>query len=281
MRARRRPIRWSSLNVTLWCLLLGACASATQRARDFASQHALTDSLIQGEAFEHQVFWSSHPDGKVLYVFIDGDGVPWSGHGTRVASDPTPLHPLALALAARTAHPVLYLGRPCYFSVHDRAGCTPGVWTSGRYSAQVVDSMAVAANGFAAAGDYQHLVLIGYSGGGALAVLMAPKVPSTRAIITIAANLDVGEWARVHGYLPLDQSLDPATQPALPSAIAQRHLFGGRDLTVPERSTVRYFQRLQASQLWRFPGFDHVCCWIRHWPDILKHLDEEMALNAP
>jgi hypothetical protein len=281
VRARQRPTRWSCPELALCCLLLAACASPLQRARDYAQAHGLIPAVIPGDTYQHQIFSSARGDERTLYVYIEGDGVPWTGHGSLVASDPTPEHPLALDLAAHTAHPVLYLGRPCYFGIRDSARCTAAVWTSGRYSAAVVDSMAAAANRFAAAAGYQHLVLVGYSGGGVLAVLMAPKVPATRAVIAIAANLDVEEWARLHQYLPLDQSLNPASQPPLPADLEQRYLFGGRDLNVPEHSNARYLQRLQARQLWRFPTFDHVCCWVRQWPDILKKLDAEMALNAP
>lgn len=260
-----------------------ACASPAQRAREYAAAHQLTAAVVAGDRFQHEIFFSPPVrDEKVLYVFIEGDGVPWTRNGRAVASDPTPSHPLALELAAQTPHAVLYLGRPCYFGVGEDASCTPDLWTAARYSAPVVESMAAAANRFAASGHYQHVVLVGYSGGGALAVLIAPKVAATRAIVTLAANLDVSEWARLHGYLPLDQSLDPAREPALPATLAQRYLFGGRDLNVPERVNARYFQRLDDTHdLWRFPVFDHVCCWVRQWPQIIRQLDTDLALNAP
>jgi hypothetical protein len=281
VRPRRRPIRWSYLKLSLCCLSLGACASPAEHALDYARSHQLTAEVIQGDGFQHQIYWSPVIDGKTLYVFIEGDGVPWTAHGKAVASDPTPVHPLALELAAHTPHALLYLGRPCYFGVGDSLQCTADTWTSARYSQAVVDSMVAAANRFAARGGYQHLVLVGYSGGGTLAVLMAPKLAATRAVITIAANLDVNEWAREHNYVPLDQSLDPARQPPLPPGVVQRYLFGGRDLNVPERSNARFLQRVDARQIWRFPAFDHVCCWTQQWPQILERLDAQMALSAP
>jgi hypothetical protein len=259
-------------------LLLAGCASPADRARGFAQRHALTASVIQGAQFRHEIFASSQRVDEALYVFIEGDGSPWADDGTVAARDPTPLRPLALELAARTPHSVLYLGRPCYFHAHTDTACSPDLWTSARYSRQIVDSMAAATNRYAASGGFAHVILIGYSGGGALAILMAPQVPATRAVITIAANLDVASWVRLHGYLPLQGSLDPATQPPLSSSIEQRHLIGGRDANVPESLNARYLQTLGADRIWRYPTFDHVCCWVQQWPAILQRIERELPL---
>jgi pimeloyl-ACP methyl ester carboxylesterase len=181
---------------------------------------------------------------------------------------------LALELAASTPHAVLYLGRPCYFEPRVEAHCTPDLWTSGRYSAEVVESLVAAVRRFAIADGNPPLILIGYSGGGTLAVLMAPRLPTVRAVITIAANLDVDAWARWHRYLPLSASINPAAEPPLTDAIRQWHLIGGKDDNVPEAVNRRYFNTLRRDQLWRYPDFDHVCCWTEHWPSILARVDE-------
>ena len=43
---------------------------------------------------------------------------------------------------------------------------------------------------------YSELVLIGYSGGGALAMLLAERI-RVRAVITVAANLDISEMDKL------------------------------------------------------------------------------------
>jgi hypothetical protein len=257
-------------------VLLCGCATGDDRTQQFAQHSGLTSAIVQGAGFRHQVFASQGAPADVLYVFIEGDGSPWTHAGTVVARDPTPTRTLALELAVRTPHSILYLGRPCYFQVRIDAVCTPDIWTSGRYAIQVVDSMAAAVNRYAASGGFGHLVLIGYSGGGALAVLMAPHVPTTLIVITIAANLDVDAWVRHHHYLPLDGSLNPALQAPLPASIQQWHLIGERDLNVPENLNQRYFDSLSPDRIWRFSEFDHSCCWVEQWPQILARLDRAM-----
>lgn len=98
-------------------------------------------------------------------------------HGRRVA----PRVPLGLELAVRTPESVLYLGRPCYFGLI-RDGCTEKVWTSERDSAAVVASMVAATKTYVAAHNFQRVLIVGYSGGGTLAVLMASQLSARRWI---------------------------------------------------------------------------------------------------
>ncbi len=263
-------------SVLLLALALSACVNVTERAMRTAERGGLSPDVIQGAPFRHQAFTRKRASAY-LFVFIEGDGRPWIHAGTKIARDPTPRRPLALALAARTPHSVLYLGRPCYFAMVSDADCSAVLWTSARYSERVVASMAAAVNEYAAMNGYRRAVLIGYSGGGTLAVLMAPRIPITRAVITIAANLDVAAWSRRHGYLPLDQGLDPARQPTLAPGILQWHLIGERDTNVPEALNRGYFESLDPAEIWRFPEFDHVCCWVERWPEILGTIDARIS----
>jgi len=251
--------------------------TATERATSRAQQNGFLPAVIRGNEYRHQIFARGIGSGDLLYVFIDGDGMPWIRGGLTTARDPTPHRPLALEVAVQTPRAALYLGRPCYFSTNTDPGCSAEVWTSARYSERVVDSMAAAVDRFAAQTGYRRVVLIGYSGGGTLAVLMAPRIPSTIALITIAANLDVEAWTRWHGYLPLGGSLDPASQPPLDSAIRQWHLLGDRDSNVPAQVSHRYLDSISPDHIWRYAGFDHVCCWAEQWPAIFARIDRAIA----
>lgn len=215
----------------------------------------------------------------LLVLFIEGDGSPWVDGGRLVADDPTPRVPLALELAAATPHSVLYLARPCFLEPQQPIGCSKALWTNERYSAAVVASMVAAASDYISVHRFERVLLVGYSGGGTLAVLMAPRLPRAVGVVTIAGNLDPDAWTRLHGYLPLEGSLNPALEPPLSPDIRQWYLVGQRDSNVPAAATVRYFQRVPTDRVWTYARFDHVCCWVAQWPSSITTILDELAAS--
>lgn len=210
---------------------------------------------------------------KPLHVYIEGDGHAWRTRH-RPSRDPTPRDPVALRLAmADPAPAVAYIGRPCQY-LADVSGCPRRYWTSHRYAPEVVAALAEVVRDLAARhGARGQPVLVGYSGGGALAVLLAARGAPASAVVTVAANLDLAAWTSLHGVSPLSGSLDPAQERAA-GAIPQRHLVGERDRVVPP-SVVRAFAAatgLPVAAVRVVPGFDHHCCWAREWPRLWRRM---------
>jgi dienelactone hydrolase len=110
------------------------------------------------------------------------------------------------------------------------------------------------------------ITLIGYSGGGVLAVLVANRVHQVDVVVTIGANLDIDAWTGLHGYTPLSASLNPASVSAWRTDLRQVHLVGGRDRNVPAYITTDFAQRIAAAEVHTYDTFDHRCCWIDVWP---------------
>ena len=204
----------------------------------------------------------------MLHVYLDGDGTPWAG--ATPAADPTPRHPLVLELMRLDEDASLYLGRPCYHGLAGDPGCTPALWTSDRYSDAVVSSMAAALRTHLASRGVDRLAFIGYSGGGTLAMLLAPRFGETAAVVTVAANLDTEAWTAHHRYVRLTGSLNPAAQPSLLPHVYQRHYVGARDRVVPPQTLSG--RAVDRAALVVVPEFDHVCCWPRLWPSVLADL---------
>ena len=88
-------------------------------------------------------------------------------------------------------------------------------------------------------------------------------------MVTIAANLDIDEWTRIHGYSPLSGSLNPALAPALTPAIDQLHYVGGRDTNVTPSIVGAFARRHPGAHVIEIPEFDHRCCWIERWPKLV------------
>jgi pimeloyl-ACP methyl ester carboxylesterase len=268
--------------VTVSTLTLLACAAPARRMDDQARQLGLSREVLTGTGYRHVVYHkaarnpshlvhSGGAGGNMLHVYLDGDGTPWVTR-TRIAADPTPRHPLVIRLMARDAAASLYLGRPCYHGQAGAPACHPRLWTSHRYGPEVVDSMTAALNRFLERANLKELVFIGYSGGGALAMLLAERFEQTRAVVTIAGNLDPARWAAWHGYTPLGGSLNPARRPPLRDNIVQLHFVGGRDRNVPPDFADFVDKQHQCANVILMPEFDHVCCWEATWPRILDQL---------
>ncbi|MEM9058308.1 MAG: alpha/beta hydrolase, partial [Pseudomonadota bacterium] len=207
--------------------------------------------------------------GGVLNVYIEGDGNAWESR-YRASTDPTPRDPLALRLAAAdpSGAAVLYLGRPCQFATEPVPACTPALWTDARFSAPVIAALGAAVDQVKVAQGADELVVIGYSGGGVAAALLAAGRPDVRKLVTVAAPLDHAAWTAHHRVTPLTQSLTPMDRLAALAGIDQVHFAGGRDVVVP-LAVVRRYVNAQAApevRLRVMEDYDHACCWAAAWP---------------
>jgi hypothetical protein len=225
---------------------------------------------LEGAGFHHRAYVAGIEGASgELHVYIEHDGTPWLDHAYP-ATDPTPRTPLALELMARDSGPRILLGRPCYFEPQQDPRCGPLLWTHRRYSTEVVASMVAALRRFLASHPFRRALLIGYSGGGTLAWLMARDVRETVEVITVAANLDTDAWTSLHGYSPLEGSLNPAELPPLPVGVSQVDFVGGRDRNVPPAVAQSFARRHAGARTVEIPDFDHECCWVERWPQLLE-----------
>lgn len=254
-----------ALGGVILLVLAGGCGSASARFHERAVERSLRAEIVTGAGFRHLVLSRADAAGPTLHVYLDGDGTPWLGGHPAV--DPTPRDPLVLDLLVLDRGPAVYLGRPCYHGLEGEPSCSPDLWTSARYSEPVVASLAAAARHVLAVRGVRRVVWVGYSGGGALAVLLAGRLPETVGVITVAANLDIDAWADDRRFSRLGGSLNPARQPPLPPGVYQRHYVGGRDRTVPLEVT-----RRSGVELVVVADYDHRCCWTTLWPAVLADL---------
>ncbi|MES9993973.1 MAG: alpha/beta fold hydrolase [Candidatus Thiodiazotropha sp.] len=256
-------------------MLLVACASPSQRFDQMAQNHGFDKIEVEGNRFTHVAFANGKlGTASTLHVYLGGDGTPWIG-GFIIASDPTPRKPVVLKLMELDQLPSLFLGRPCYHGQAKRQPCSSDYWTSSRYSKEVIDSMSEALRKVMSKHGHTRLQLMGFSGGGGLAMLLAERFPETQAIVTIAGNLDIESWVDLHSYDPLDGSLNPKSMPALPGTIRQYHLAGGKDTNIPAGMIRDALINQPESQFILFEDFTHGCCWERVWEGLLTCVEKQ------
>lgn len=248
---------------------LAGCASYS--TDEYADYFDLNRSEIEGDGFRHVVFARERPrPDDELHIYIDADGD--TGSISAPASDPTPELSMALTLAAKDGNDVAVVGRPCYFGVADGGRCEPKFWTSHRYSQSVVDSMAAAIARLRQP-RHEEILLIGYGGGGVIAVLLAERIDGVVAVITVGSNLDVATWASANRLEALHSSIDPATAAPV-SGIPHFVLIGDKHDSVKANMLAGYIDGRDNVDVWKYPGYDDYCCWEKDWEGILEDVDD-------
>jgi len=225
--------------------------------------------VVEGEGFRHIVVRRPGTAPAELHVYIEGDGVPYA-HGA-IAHDPTSRSLLMLHLMSADPAQSLYLGRPCYLGLYADRRCNAHYWTDRRFSPEVVASMRRVLLDEQARTGSTSLILIGHSGGGTLAVLLARALPQVDGVITIGGNLDTDAWSQLHNYAPLTGSENPALLDPLPIGTKAFHLVGSRDRVTPS-AMISNAARVIGGTTIIYPGFTHTCCWEKVWPHPISWL---------
>ena len=271
----------SDLNhpVRILFLLLLFCCTACTTLPTPQERHRTADALVQYAnweplALETTPFWllayvpQRFATSEQLTVYIEGDGLAWITPSLP-SDDPTPNNPVALRLALN--HPdgnAAYLARPCQYGGAAQLPCKQDDWTSARFAPEVVAASDQAIDQLKARFGAERLTLVGYSGGGAVAALVAARRTDVERLITVAGNLDHAAWTQTLRLRPLSGSLNPADEIQRLAPVRQWHFVGGKDRVITPELVQGYADRFPAGSqpVVRIePDFDHHCCWVEHW----------------
>ena len=245
---------------------------STQVLQQAQEKNFVQDRLHTG-LFYLAIFARLPPHSDFLHVYIEGDGQAFSSRHSQ-SEDPTPKDPVALQLALRDpADAVLWIARPCqYLSDEALRTCPSRYWSGDRYSEEVIAATNAAIEAMVRKAGTRKIGLVGYSGGGTVATLVAARRTNVAWLVTVGANLDHALWTRLHGVTPLVGSLNPIDFAATLRSLPQRHLLGEHDQIVPPPVIDSYLDKLGRppnARLQVIADFDHHCCWPERWPQLL------------
>lgn len=258
------------ISLLVGCTTIPSGAERSNAADKMALEHGWYKMELPADIF-HLVSYvpgrGMSSDG-VLTVYIEGDGLAWRT-GSSPSDDPTPKDPVALKLAMKHPHGnAAYLARPCQYKGSSEDACLQKYWTGSRFAPEVITAEGKALDQLKARFNATRLNLVGYSGGGTVAALLAARRGDVDRLITLAGNLDHRGWTSRHNITPLAGSLNPPDYIDELKRVRQWHFVGSDDQVVPvdlTRSFARRFPAGNTPAVIVMPGFDHHCCWVERW----------------
>lgn len=207
---------------------------------------------------------------KKLRIYIEGDGFAWLNR-YQPSVDSTPTDPIALRLAvADSALDVLYLARPCQYVPLTDPPCSPLIWTQHRFHPAVLASYQQVLDQIKTKWEVKQFELIGFSGGGVIAALLAAQRSDVSLLVTVAAPLSLNAWIAHHNVSPLVGSLNPMDFMVELRKIPQCHFVGIADTVMPKKIVDDYQKQLASDQSYVFlEKNSHEHGWIEAWQQTL------------
>lgn len=257
---------YSRLFTLLALLLASGCQAPLTQLQTLSQAHGHRVEIQPTQPFPLALSVPLKAPGALrLRVYLEGDGRAWAT-SSQPSLDPSPRNLLLARLALEDPQPSLYLARPCQFV--SAPGCRAAMWTDQRFGKAVLDSLDQALSGIKQRYGNQEFELIGYSGGGALALLLAARRSDVTQVQTLAGNLSPRYWAQTLQLTPLAGSLEPLDYRQRLRDLPQRHLLGLQDRSVPASLFEHYRVELGSTRCLQqvaLPGVSHAEGWTQAW----------------
>lgn len=258
----------------LLCLFLMGCQLSPEKWQDQAKEAGFQKRFYQTDFFTlYGLYRPSIIEGAhQLLVYIEGDGRAWISR-TKPSNDPTPENPVGLRLALANTQQdraILYLARPCqYIKKAKQRHCAVRYWTSARLSKEVIDSLNEAIDAAVKESGAKEVGLIGFSGGGGAAALIAGRRYDVFFLGTVAGNLDIVHWAKLLDISLLSRSLNPIDNAESLRDLPQVHLSSTDDVIMPPEVSKRFCRKVRQPKSCRvIQGVKHTGNWEKYWQKI-------------
>jgi predicted esterase len=266
---------WPSFSLAVF---LGGCAMLQphHQAEQLAQSAGLQKSAINTGGFVLTAYSRLEDLDQPVNVYIEGDGLAWlSRH--QLSADPTPHEAIGLGLAVEDpAKNVVYLARPCQFNNFDLTPCDSAYWSNKRFSQEVIEAMSFELSAYMRKMHNRKINLIGYSGGAAVAALLAARRNDVVSLRTVAGNLDHNFVNHYHEVDATPESLNAIDIAEKIKALPQLHFVGISDEVIPKQVALRFIAR-QQSQSSTAPctgiimvAAGHQENWLQQWPELLR-----------
>lgn len=266
------------LTVITCILLCSGCATTNSfysynlSASKAAERYNFVKSYINVGKFSLTSYSKITHPGAPIHVYIEGDGVAWVSRST-LSKNPTPKRPLVINLAtADKAENVIYIARPGQYEKGITPSCDSAYWSDKRFSNEVIDAINKVINHYLDITNSNEIHLIGYSGGAAIAVLIASRRDDIESLRTIAGNLDTDLVNKIHKVSAMKESLNPIDYAKEVSGIPQIHFVGSKDNIIPIEVAENFVTRSGLgtnANIVKVEKASHSSGWLSKWPKLL------------
>lgn len=268
---------WGGMLVLGMVVLFSGCAATWPSLQREAATRQFSPHIFTANGFALNGFLKnlsvSAERPAYLVVYIEGDGRAFRGN--QPSSDPSPANPTAFALAMQDPAPkVLYLAR---LGQYNSAYAQPGYqtyWSDRRLAPEMVELASQAIDQAKDICNAQQIHLLGFSGGGGLACLLAAQRDDVLSLTTVAGLLSIKWWVANLKLRPMPQSLDPEDYVGFLIDLPQTHFYGFADKIIPPGMSA-YWQSLASFDMIQRFGVHagHNQGWTEAWPELLqKHI---------
>jgi hypothetical protein len=256
----------------LGCATMPVFMDRVSVADDIAGKAGFTKEYLKAGDFTLMTYQKFNRRSDTISIYIEGDGRAWETK-YRLSDDPTPSNPVALRLAAvDPADNIAYMARPGQYSLSGVPPCDPKYWSGFRFAPEVINSFNRAIDILKEKSVTKHIELIGYSGGGAIAILVATQRSDVTALRTVAGNLNTNAFCAYHHVSQFDGSMDPIDVAQKVAHVPQRHFVGSVDKVVPfaiAESFVKMEGDKNYERITVVDSISHNDGWYKRWHDLL------------
>ncbi|MCX5666820.1 MAG: alpha/beta hydrolase [Candidatus Omnitrophica bacterium] len=254
------------------CATMPSFMNRAYDAQKTACQADFDKEYIKAGIFTLTTYQRFKASSEKIRIYIEGDGRAWETKH-RLSDDPTPSNPVALALAiSDLSDAVVYIARPGQFSAPNSVGCDPTYWSARRFAPEVVKAFDKTIDILKEKAGAINIELIGYSGGAAIAVLVAAGRDDVTSLRTVAGNLDPKALCEYHKVSQLDGSMNPLDVAQKVVNIPQRHFVGSKDKTVPQSIAESFVEKeggKSSECITIVDGATHKDGWCQRWKELL------------
>ncbi|MCP5369913.1 MAG: alpha/beta hydrolase [Rickettsiaceae bacterium] len=259
----------------LLILFLVGCTPSNQSLKSSSYiPQGFKEQLVSGTDFTLTTYQKITSANAPYVFYIEGDGRVATKTG--ISPDPTPKRPVLINIMMLDSRPnIIYIARPCQYSKALNPKCSNNsYWTTKRFAEEVVDNINQVINKIS---GNKNFSLVGYSGGGGIAILIASRNQNVSDIITIGGNLDIKKFTSHHRSLPMKGSINPIDYAEKVKFVPQMHLSGELDRVVPPFIAEEYVLKSSSTCVKHkiIKGATH----SRNWEEFWRHYNKQPNCN--